>query len=129
MKALTVFTVHYISPRMNSFRPASLLRPSALRLHRAQPATAANTAAVLADAVAQTERHHGGWEIHYRLEPAREKFAGSARIHCDGEPHCELSIFEPQANALASIDLLREQCLAWIEGRAESASAPSLPAG
>ncbi|MFM9926862.1 hypothetical protein VLK31_28015 [Variovorax sp. H27-G14] len=82
-----------------------------------------------ADAVAHSERHHGGWEIHYRLEPAREKFAGSAHIHCDGEPHCELSIFEPQANALASIDLLREQCLAWIERRAEGAEARSLSAG
>lgn len=84
----------------------------------------------LPDALAHSELHHGGWEIHYRVEPASEKFAGSARIHSGGhpEPHCELSIFEPQSNALASFDLLREQCLAWIEGRAESPSSRSLSA-
>jgi hypothetical protein len=119
---------------MNSFRSASLLRPIARRSQRAHavPATATTAASALPAAVAQSELHHGGWEIHYRVEPAepaREKFAGSARIHCDGEPHCELSIFEPQSNALASIDLLREQCLTWIEGHAESTSARPLQAG
>lgn len=85
-------------------------------------------ATALADALAHSEQHQGRWEIHYRLEPAFEKFAGSAQIHCDGTSHCELSIFEPQSNALASIDLLREQCLAWIAHRAEGAAAQSLSA-
>jgi hypothetical protein len=116
---------------MNPFRPASLLKPTTRRPQRAPAISAVSASSTaLQDAVAQSELHHGRWEIHYRLEPASEKFAGIARIHCDGEPepHCELSIFEPQANALASIDLLREQCLAWIEGRAESRSPRALAA-
>ncbi|MGJ7557582.1 hypothetical protein ACSFBX_17310 [Variovorax sp. RB2P76] len=114
---------------MNTFRSASLLRPSAPRSHRAraEPKSKTKTTASL-DAVAHSEQHHGRWEIHYRLEPAREKFAGTAQIHCDGLPHCELSIFEPQSNALASIDLLREQCLAWIAHRSDTPAARALPA-
>lgn len=107
---------------MNTFRSASLLRPSAPRSHRARAMSKTKTIAS-PDAVAHSEQHHGRWEIHYRLEPARDKFAGSAHIHCDGLPHCELPIFEPQSNALASIDLLREQCLAWIARRSESVQA------
>lgn len=63
---------------------------------------------------------HQGWEFHYSLAPvpARATFSGTAQIHRQGERHCELPIFEPQCNPLASIDLLREQCLAWIESEA-----------
>lgn len=67
----------------------------------------------------EPEDHPGGWRIHYRLARTREMFCGAAEIHCHGQPHCELPIFEPQANALASIDLLREQCLAWIAARGQ----------
>lgn len=114
---------------MNTFRSASLLRLSAPRSQRARTVskttatTAPPTPTALPEAVAHSERHHGRWEIHYRLEPSLEKFAGSAHIHCDGTPHCELPIFEPQSNALASIDLLREQCLTWIAHRAEDTRA------
>ncbi len=77
------------------------------------------------DALSHSEQHQG-WEFHYSLAPvpARTAFAGSAQIHRQGERHCELPIFEPQCNALASIDLLREQCLAWVESRSAS-SGPS----
>lgn len=51
-------------------------------------------------------------------------FSGTAQIHRQGERHCELPIFEPQRNALASIDLLREQCLAWIESRSAITGQP-----
>lgn len=108
---------------MNTFRTASLLRSHAPRSHRSRVSSkappAATTTSASQDTTLHSERHHGRWEIHYRLEPAFEKFAGSAQIHCDGASHCELPIFEPQPNALASIDLLREQCLAWIAHRAE----------
>lgn len=88
-------------------RPALARRPSIV-------SPAAATAATF-----EPEDHPGGWRIHYRLARTREMFCGAAEIHCHGQPHCELPIFEPQANALASIDLLREQCLAWIAARGQ----------
>jgi hypothetical protein len=73
----------------------------------------------------ESEVHAGGWEFRYCLAASEQMVSGFAEIHCNGEPYFELPIFEPQANALASIDLLREQCLAWIEARAAVPARPS----
>lgn len=81
------------------------------------PDRGAASAQVSADGMSESEVHAGGWEIRYCLSPSAQMVSGFAEIHCNGEPYFELPIFEPQANALASIDLLREQCLAWIEAR------------
>lgn len=104
---------------ISAYFPPPPTRP-ALRAHRdnAAPRTAAATDAACASSFSESERHPGGWEFRYQLVPSLEKFTGSAQIHCQGQSHGELAIFEPQANALASMDLLREQCLAWIEARA-----------
>lgn len=77
------------------------------------------------DALSHSERYQE-WEFHYSLKrvPARAAFFGTAQIHREGKRHCELPIFEPQCNALASIDLLREQCLAWIENCSAAANQP-----
>jgi|UniRef100_UPI000D34546C hypothetical protein len=98
------------------------VNPSSLSISSALPAWPAPVPL-------EPESHAGGWEIHYRLARTQQMFSGFAEIHCNGQPHCELPIFEPQANALASIDLLREQCLAWIEARnTDSAGRPALAA-
>lgn len=83
------------------------------------------------DALSHSERYQE-WEFHYSLMPvpvpARAAFFGTAQIHREGKRHCELPIFEPQCNALASIDLLREQCLAWIENCPVVANQPATSA-
>lgn len=91
------------------------LHPFFLRKRTTTPAPGGFTGR---DTLSHSEQHQG-WEFHYSLAPvpARATFSGTVQIHRQGERHCELPIFEPQRNALASIDLLREQCLAWIEGR------------
>lgn len=81
------------------------------------------------DALSHSERYQE-WEFHYRLmpAPALATFSGTAQIRRGGERYCELPIFEPQCNALASIDLLREQCLAWIGSRSAAADPPTFSA-
>lgn len=96
---------------------------------RKQPKTPASSG-IGRDTLSHSEQHQG-WEFHYSLAPvpARATFSGTAQIHRQGERHCELPIFEPQRNALASIDLLREQCLAWIESRSAITGQPPPSAG
>ena len=80
-------------------------------------------------AFSHSERYQE-WDFHYSINLAAElaTFSGTVQIHRGGKRCCELSIFEPQCNALASIDLLREQCLAWVGNPSMATDQPRLSA-